>query len=27
MGLMKLSFDFDDISTTYYMVRRAESEF
>ena len=27
MGLMKLSFNFDDISTTYYMVRRAESEF
>ena len=27
MGLMKLSFNFEGISTTYYMVRRAESEF
>ena len=27
MGLMKLSFDFEDITTTYYMVRRAEAEF
>ena len=27
MGLMKLSFELDDISTTYYMIRRAESEF
>tara|TARA_R110002153_G_scaffold117150_1_gene261137 strand:- start:1167 stop:1901 length:735 start_codon:yes stop_codon:yes gene_type:complete len=27
MGLMKLSFDFEGISTTYYMVRRAEAEF
>ena len=27
MGLMKLSFELDGISSNYYMVRRAESEF
>ncbi len=27
MGLMKLSFELDGISSNYYMIRRAESEF
>ena len=27
MGLMKLSFEFDGISSNYYMVRRAEKGF
>ena len=27
MGLMKLSFELDGISSNYYMIRRAEAEY